>query len=107
MIQLTQRAANHVQKMLHIRGYGIGLRLAIRKSGCSGFEYKVDYADDINKDDIVFESCDTKIVIDQLSLPNINGSEVDYLISSNINHGFEFHNPNVQDVCGCGESFNV
>lgn len=107
MIQLTQRAADHVQQMLSKRGHGVGLRLATRKSGCSGFEYKVDYADDVNEDDTVFESCDIKIVIDQISLPNINGSEIDYLMTNAINQGFEFSNPNAQDVCGCGESFKI
>ena len=107
MIQLTQSAADHVQRMLNKRGHGMGLRLATRKTGCSGFSYEVDYADEINDDDVLFESLDIKIIIDKKSLPNINGSEIDYSISNAINQGFEFHNPNVQDVCGCGESFNV
>lgn len=107
MVQLTQRAADHVQQMLNKREHAIGLRLATRKSGCSGFEYKVDYADDIHEDDTIFESRGIKIVIDQISLPKINGSEIDYLITSSISQGFQFHNPNAQDVCGCGESFNV
>jgi len=107
MIQLTQRAATHVQQMLNKRGHGMGLRLATQKSGCSGFAYVVDYADQINSDDVIFESLNIKIVIDEISLLNINGSEIDYLQTSVVNQGFEFHNPNVQDVCGCGESFNV
>lgn len=107
MIQLTQSAADHVQRMLNKRGHGMGLRLATRKTGCSGFSYEVDYADQINDDDVLFESLDIKIIIDKNSLPNINGSEIDYSTSNAINQGFEFHNPNVQDVCGCGESFNV
>jgi len=107
MIQLTQRAADHVQQMLNKRGHGMGLRLATRKTGCSGFSYEVDYADQINDDDVLFESLDIKIVIDKNSLPNINGSEIDYSTNNTINQGFEFHNPHVKDVCGCGESFNV
>ena len=107
MIQLTQCAADHVQRMLNKRGHGMGLRLSTRKTGCSGFSYEVDYADQINDDDVLFESLDIKIVIDKKSLPNVNGSEIDYSTSNAINQGFEFHNPNVQDVCGCGESFNV
>lgn len=107
MIKFTQRAANHVQQMIDKRGHGLGLRLATHKSGCSGFMYVVDYADNINGNDMVFESFDIKIVVDETSLPNINGSEIDYLKTNTINQGFEFHNPNVQDVCGCGESFNT
>ena len=107
MIQLTQRAANHVQQMLLKRGHGLGLRLATRNNGCSGFSYEVNYADEINDDDSIFESFDIKIVIDQSSLPFIDGTEVDYLSTSATKEGFEFDNPNVQDVCGCGESFKI
>lgn len=107
MIQLTQRAADHVQQMLQQRGYGMGLRLSVRQSGCSGFAYQVDYADQLNTDDVVFESHNIRLVIDKNSLSAIDGSEVDYQTSNVVNQGFEFHNPNVQDVCGCGESFNV
>ena len=107
MIQLTQRAANHVEQMLKKRGHGMGLRLATRQSGCSGFAYEVSYADQVNDDDVVFESFDIKVVIDKNSLANMAGCEVDFVKNNAINQGFEFHNPNVQDVCGCGESFNV
>lgn len=107
MIQLTERAAEHIQHMLNLRGHGVGLRLSTRKSGCSGLAYEVDYAEKIDDEDTVFESFNLKIVVDNDSLPNINGTEVDYLKTSAINQGFEFHNPNVQDVCGCGESFNI
>lgn len=107
MIQLTQRAANHVQQMLNKRGHGMGFRLAVRQAGCSGFLYVVDYVDQINDDDVIFESYDINIVIDKNSLPNIDGSEIDYLKIDAMNQGFQFQNPNVHDVCGCGESFNV
>lgn len=107
MIQLTQRAANHVKQMLLKRGHGLGLRLATRNNGCSGFSYAVLYADKINADDSIFESFDIKIVIDQFSLSFIDGSEIDYLATSATKESFEFHNPNVQDVCGCGESFKI
>lgn len=107
MIQLTQCAADHVQEMLDKRGHGTGLRLATRKAGCSGYTYKIDYADQINADDIIFESFDIKIVVDKNSLPYINGSEIDYLKTSEVNQGFKFNNPNVHDLCGCGESFNT
>lgn len=107
MIQLTQRAASHVQQMLLNRGHGLGLRLATRNNGCSGFSYEVNYADKFNADDSIFESFNIKIVIDKSSLPIIDGSEVDYRATSATKEGFEFHNPNVQDVCGCGESFKI
>lgn len=106
-IQLTQSAAEHVQSMLEQRGHGLGLRLDTRKSGCSGFSYVVDYVDEIMPDDVVFESHHIKIVVDKNSLSMIDGSEVDYVKNSALNQGFEFRNPNVQDMCGCGESFSV
>lgn len=107
MIQLTQSAAKHVQDMLNKRGHGIGLRLATRKAGCSGLTYQVDYVDQVNGDDVVFESFNIKIVIDKNNLSYLNGCEIDYLKTNAVNFGFQFNNPNVQDVCGCGESFNV
>ena len=106
-IQLTQSAADHVQAMLEKRGHGLGLRLGTKKSGCNGFSYLVDYADEINENDTVFESFGIKVIVDSKSLPNIDGSEVDYLRNNAINEGFEFRNPNVEDMCGCGESFSV
>lgn len=107
MIQLTQSAANHIQEMLNKRGHGIGLRLATRKAGCSGLTYQVDYVDQVNDDDVVFESFNIKIVIDKNNSPYLDGCEIDYLKTNAVNFGFQFNNPNVQDVCGCGESFNV
>lgn len=106
-IQLTQAAAQRVQSMLDKRGHGLGLRLGTRKSGCSGFAYVVDYADDIRADDQVFESHGVKVVVDPDSLPALEGMEIDYVRSNILNEGFEFRNPNVKDSCGCGESFSV
>jgi iron-sulfur cluster assembly protein len=106
-IALTETAAKHVETMLQKRGSGLGLRLGTRKSGCTGFAYVVDYADDIGNDDVVFESHGVKIVVDKQSLPNIDGTEVDYMKTNAINEGFEFRNPNIKDMCGCGESFSV
>lgn len=106
-IELTENAAKHVQTMLAKRGHGLGLRLAIKKSGCTGYAYVVDYADEINADDTVFESQAVKIVVDKESLPSLQGMEIDYAKNSTLNQGFEFHNPNVQEMCGCGESFSV
>ena len=107
-VNLTENAAKHVQGMLAKRGRGLGLRLGTKVSGCSGFSYVVDYADDVNDDkDVVFDSHGIKVVVDKASLPNLEGMTVDYVKNNILNEGFEFINPNVKDMCGCGESFSV
>jgi iron-sulfur cluster assembly protein len=106
-VELTENAASRVSAMLKQRGSGIGLRLGTRKSGCSGFEYVVDYADELSDRDEVFECHGVKIVVDRGSLPYLNGTTVDYVKKNVLNEGFEFNNPNVRNMCGCGESFTV
>lgn len=106
-IALTKNAARHISSMLEKRGHGIGLRLATKKSGCTGFSYVVDFADEVAAQDLVFESQDIRIVLNEQDLPLLDGTEVDYVKTNAINQGFEFRNPNVKDVCGCGESFGV
>lgn len=106
-VTLTDSAANHVARMIQRRGHGLGLRIATKKSGCSGFAYVVDYADDLDEDDQVFESNGVKVVVDGESLSRLDGMEVDFVKSSLLNEGFEFRNPNVKNACGCGESFGV
>ena len=106
-IQLTDKAAAHVKKMLAQQDNVIGLRLGTKQAGCSGFAYVVDYADAIGADDQVFESHGVKIVVDAESLPRIDGLVVDFVKNNLLNEGFEFHNPNVKNTCGCGESFSV
>ncbi len=106
-VTLTDTAASHVSKMLQQRGHGIGLRIGTKKSGCTGFAYVVDYADDFDDSDQVFESHGVKVVVEEGSLARIDGMEVDFVKSSLLNEGFEFRNPNVKDACGCGESFSV
>lgn len=106
-VTLTESASNRVKKMLAKRGHGLGLRVATKVSGCAGFAYVVDYADEINPDDTVFESFDTQVVVDAKSLLNIDGMEIDYVQESLLNEGFDFRNPKVKDSCGCGESFTV
>lgn len=106
-VRLTEAAARRVQAMIEKRGRGLGLRLGTRKSGCSGFAYIVDYADTVAENDAVFESHGVKVVVDNDSLKNLDGIEVDYVRSNALNEGFEFRNPNVKDTCGCGESFSV
>jgi len=106
-VTLTDSAASHVSHMLAKRGHGLGLRIGTKKSGCTGFAYVVDYADDLGDDDQIFESHGVKVVVDQSSLDQIDGMEVDFVKSSLLNEGFEFRNPNIKDQCGCGESFSV
>ena len=106
-VTLTDAAAGHVTKMLQQRGHGVGLRIGTKKSGCTGFAYVVDYADDLGSNDHVFDSHGVKVVVDEDSLPRIDGMEVDFVKSSLLNEGFEFRNPNIKDACGCGESFSV
>jgi iron-sulfur cluster assembly protein len=106
-VVLTEAAARRVKTMLDQRGHGKGLRLGTRKSGCTGYAYVVDYADDIASDDTVFQSHGVIVVVDGKSLPNIDGMEVDYVSNNLLNEGFEFRNPNVTEACGCGESFSV
>jgi iron-sulfur cluster assembly protein len=106
-VTLTSSAASHVSGMLAKRGRGVGLRISTRKSGCSGYAYEVDYADEIDNGDLVFESHGVKVVVDPESLARIDGMEVDFIRTNLLNQGFEFRNPNVKNTCGCGESFGV
>jgi len=105
-ITLTERAASHVQGFLAKRGKGMGLRLGVKTTGCSGLAYKLEYADAANPEDHQFESHGVKVVVDPKSLPYIDGTELDFA-REGLNEGFKFRNPNVKDECGCGESFNV
>lgn len=105
-VTLSERAANHVAKYMAKRGKGIGLRLGVRTSGCSGMAYKLEFADIVNPDDIEFQSHGVRVLIDPKSLPYLDGTELDYA-REGLNEGFRFNNPNVKDSCGCGESFNV
>ncbi len=105
-ITLTEKAASHVQGHLARRGKGLGLRVGVRTSGCSGMAYRLEYADAVNADDLQFESHGVKLVVDPKSLPFLDGTELDYA-REGLNEGFKFRNPNVKDECGCGESFNV
>jgi iron-sulfur cluster assembly protein len=105
-ITLTEPAADRVRNFLTNRGKGEGLRLGVRTSGCSGMAYVLEFADEINADDQVFESNGVKVIVDPKSLVYLDGTEVDFA-KEGLNEGFKFNNPNVKDACGCGESFNV
>ncbi len=106
-VQLTEAAAKHVAAELAKRGEGVGLRVSTRKSGCTGFAYVVDYADAIEEADQVFDSQGIKVVVDAKSLVQLDGTLIDFVKTNLINEGFEFRNPNIKDMCGCGESFSV
>jgi iron-sulfur cluster assembly protein len=103
---MSEAAAQHVSRYIAKRGKGIGIRLGVKTSGCSGMAYKLEFADAAEPDDIVFESHGLKVLVDPKSLPYIDGTELDFA-KEGLNEGFKFNNPNVKDQCGCGESFNV
>jgi iron-sulfur cluster assembly protein len=105
-VTLSDKAATHVANFLAKRGKGIGLRLGVRTSGCSGMAYKLEFVDEVNPDDMVFEHNGVKVIVDAKSLPYLEGMELDFA-REGLNEGFKFNNPNVKDQCGCGESFNV
>jgi iron-sulfur cluster assembly protein len=105
-ILLTESAADRVRNHLQKRGAGVGLRVGIKKTGCSGFAYVVNYADEILADDAVFEARGVKVVVDPTSLPLIDGTLVDF-VKQGLNEAFKFQNPKAKGECGCGESFNV
>lgn len=105
-ISLTASAAERVRSHLARRGSGLGLRLGIKSSGCSGFSYIIDYADEARPDDLVFDSHGVKVFVDPASLPAIDGTQVDF-VRQGLNESFRFDNPNVRAECGCGESFSV
>jgi iron-sulfur cluster assembly protein len=105
-ISLTESAASRVRNYLEARGQAIGLRLGVTKTGCSGYSYVINYAEDITDADVVFEDKGVKVVVDTDALPLIDGTEVDF-VKSGLNEAFKFRNPNVSGECGCGESFNV
>lgn len=106
-VELTEIAAKHVAREIEKRGSGEGLRVGTKKSGCTGFAYVVDYADEIGSDDHVFESFGVKVVVADESIQQIDGMTIDFVKTNLLNEGFEFRNPNIKDMCGCGESFSV
>ncbi|CAA9891897.1 FeS cluster assembly protein [Candidatus Methylobacter favarea] len=105
-VTLTENAARQIKKQLEKRGKGIGLKLGVKKSGCSGYAYALDYADDLNENDAVFEDFGVKVIVQEKDLEFVNGIELDYR-REGINEAFQFNNPNVKGTCGCGESFTV
>ncbi|MCK5478502.1 MAG: iron-sulfur cluster assembly accessory protein [Methylococcales bacterium] len=105
-ITLTENAARQIEKQLQKRGSGIGLKLGVKTSGCSGYAYVLDYADEQAENDTVFEQFGVKVLVNQADLDKLDGIELDYA-REGINEAFKFNNPNVTGQCGCGESFSV
>ena len=105
-VTLTDRAAQHVQRYIAKRGKGVGLRLGVKTTGCSGMAYKLEFADEIGPEDLTFESHGVRVLVDPKSLAYLDGTEPDF-VREGLNEGFKFNNPNEKDRCGCGESFNV
>ncbi len=105
-ITLTEPAARRVQKFLAARGKGVGLRLGVRTSGCSGLAYTLEFADDVLPGDRCFQSRGVTVLVDPKSLAYLDGTEFDFA-REGMNEGFKFNNPNVRNQCGCGESFSV
>lgn len=106
MITVTEQASTKIQQNLAKRGKGLGIRLGVKTTGCSGLAYVLEYVDQIESTDILFTSNNASVYVDPKSLAYLDGIEVDY-IRKGLNEGFEFRNPNVRDECGCGESFRV
>ncbi|GAA0559444.1 MAG: iron-sulfur cluster assembly protein IscA [Alteromonadaceae bacterium] len=105
-ISMTPAAADRVRSFLHNRGKGIGLRVGVKTTGCSGLAYVLEFVDTLNDDDQVFEQDDLKLIVDGKSLVYIDGTQLDF-VKEGLNEGFQFNNPNVNGECGCGESFTV
>ena len=105
-ITVTPKAAIQIRKALVKRGGGVGLRVAIKTSGCSGYAYALEFADEAVAQDLCFESEGVQLLVDAVSLPMIDGTQLDW-VREGLNEGFKFHNPNATAECGCGESFKV
>jgi iron-sulfur cluster assembly protein len=105
-VTLTDTAASRVQKFLSSRGKGIGLRLGVKTSGCSGMAYTLEFVDETAPEDMVFEANGVKVIVDPTSMVYLDGTELDYA-KEGLNEGFKFNNPNAKANCGCGESFSV
>lgn len=105
-VTVTESAAKHISHSLQSRGKGLGIRLGVRPSGCSGMAYVIEYVDEVDSDDKTFEQNGIKVFIDPKSLVYLDGTELDF-VKEGLNEGLQFKNPNVSAECGCGESFTV
>jgi iron-sulfur cluster assembly protein len=105
-LSVTPKAARQIQKALQQRGGGLGLRIAVKTSGCSGYAYALEFADAAVPDELRFESEGIQLLVAAQTLPMVNGTQLDW-VREGLNEGFKFHNPNAKAECGCGESFKV
>lgn len=105
-VTVTPKAANQIRKALTQRGSGLGLRVAVKTSGCSGYAYALEFADEPSATDLVFDSEGVKVLVDAQSLALLDGTQLDW-VREGLNEGFKFNNPNATAACGCGESFAV
>ena len=105
-VTLTESAAKHVNRYLAKRGKGLGVRLGVKTTGCSGLAYKLEYVDTSEPEDVIFEDHGVKVLVDPNSLAYIDGTQLDF-VREGLNEGFKFSNPNERDRCGCGESFRI
>ena len=105
-VTLSTNAAKHVSDFMAKRGKGVGIRLGVKTSGCSGMAYRLEFVDEMHTEDLIFESHGVKVIVDPQSLAYLDGTELDF-VREGLNEGFKFNNPNVKDACGCGERFNV
>lgn len=105
-VTLTEKAADHVQKFLDKRGKGLGIRVGVKTSGCSGMAYALEFVDQTEPDDNIYESYGVKVIVDPKSLVYLDGTDIDF-VQEGLNSGFKFQNPNQKEACGCGKSFHV
>ncbi|MCH2242373.1 MAG: iron-sulfur cluster assembly accessory protein [Aquabacterium sp.] len=105
-ITVTEAAARQIRRALDKRGSGVGLRLAVKTSGCSGYAYAMEFADELQPEDTRFDSAGVSLIVDAMSLPLLDGTQLDF-VREGLNEGFKFLNPNATASCGCGESFTV
>ena len=103
---MTEKAADHVKRQLDQRGKGIGIRVGVKTTGCSGMAYVLKFVDEANSEDVVYQYHGVQLLVDPKSLVYIDGTEMDF-VKEGLNEGFEFNNPNIAGECGCGESFTV
>lgn len=106
MITLTDSAAKHIRRQIEKRGGGVGLRLGVKKVGCSGLAYTMEIAESVGPDEALFESNDAKVVVERCNLAFLDGTHVDF-VRQGLNESFRFDNPNSKGECGCGESFSI
>jgi len=105
-VTVTESAAQHIQRQLSNRGKGVGIRLGVKTSGCSGMAYVLEFVDQSDDNDEVFQQQGVQVIVDKKSLAYLDGTQLDFK-KEGLNEGFEFSNPNVSGECGCGESFSV